>query len=491
MEEKMSEQKKRKITRRDFMKGSLVIGGALAVGGVGKRLYSNHVNRDFDPARSKALLASIKPSEKLDKLPNIIIIFVDDLGYGDLSCYGSKSINTPNLDRMAAEGVRMTNFYAVAPICTPSRASLLTGRYPKRTHMTFPLFPSNHPMRYFLDVIGYYPYGIVNIPEDEVLLPEILLRRGYKTGLIGKWHLGDKPNHIPNDRGFEFFYGALYSNDDLPYAIYRNYEIEIESPADQNVLTQNLTREAKTFIQNNKNSPFFLYFAHPMPHMPLHASDEFRGRSAGGLYGDAVEEIDWSVGEILNSVQELGLDERTLVIFTSDNGPWYQGNPGYTRGRKNLFFEGGLLVPFIAKWPEVIPAGTVTDEISTNFDLFTTYLKLAGVPLPNDRIIDGKDIMPLLMGKAPSPHDTFYYYDVDTLIGIRHNNWKYLRPHMSDNGAFRTRFIKQGPFLFNLELDPNESYSMIESEPEIAQMLSKMLDKWEAEMEMNVRGWLS
>lgn len=332
---------------------------------------------------------------------------------------------------------------------------------------------------------------IVNIPEDEVLLPEVLLRRGYKTGLIGKWHLGDKPNHIPNDRGFEFFYGALYSNDDLPYAIYRNYEMEIESPADQNVLTQNLTREAKTFIQNNKNSPFFLYFAHPMPHMPLHASDEFRGRSAGGLYGDAVEEIDWSVGEILQSVQELGLDERTLVIFTSDNGPWYQGNPGYTRGRKNLFFEGGLLVPFIAKWPGVIPAGTVTDEISTNFDLFITSLKLAGVPLPNDRIIDGKDIMPLLMGKAPSPHDTFYYYDVDTLIGIRHNNWKYLRPHMSDNGAFRTRFIKQGPFLFNLELDPNESYSMIESEPEIAQMLSKMLDKWEAEMEMNVRGWLS
>ncbi len=453
------------------------------------KTYRNHIDRDIDPDRSSALLAEIKPNKTTGALPNIILIFVDDLGYGDLGCYGSKAIKTPHLDRMAAQGVRMTSFYAAAPICTPSRAALMTGRYPKRTHMTFPLFPSSHPMRYFLDVIGYYPHGVVDIPRDEVLLPEILRQRGYKTGLIGKWHLGDKPGHIPNDRGFDAFYGALYSNDILPYAIYRDYEVEIESPADQNVLPLALTKEAVEFIHTNKEVPFFLYFAHPMPHIPLHASEKFRGQSHGGLYGDAVEEIDWSVGEIIRTLQELGLSRKTLVIFTSDNGPWYQGNPGYTRGRKNLFFEGGLRVPLIANWPGVIPSGSVSHEMSMNFDVFATCLQLAGISLPNDRIIDGKNIMPLWTGQEASPHDTLYYYDVDTLIGVRHGKWKYLRPHLADNGAFRTVFIKQGPFLFNLDLDPNESYSLTESEPAIAEGLSNMLNEWDEEMEGNVRGW--
>jgi arylsulfatase A len=481
----VSDESRRMISRRGFLRGAAILGGTLVAGGVGYRCFHNRLGRDFQPSGASAYLNSIQPSASPELLPNIIIVLVDDLGYGDLD---SQQINTPNLNRMATEGIRLTSFYASAALCSPSRAGLLTGRYPVRTHVTTPLYPSGHPMNLLMDVLGRYAYSVTGIPEDEILLPEALSRRGYRTGMVGKWHLGDKPGHRPNDRGFDSFYGVLYSNDVRPYAIYRDREIEVEAPADQNLLTRDFTREAQAFIRNHKDEPFFLYLAHPMPHEPIHASADFRGRSEAGLYGDAVEELDWGIGEILHTLGELDLDENTLVVFSSDNGPWWQGSPGFTRGRKMLTFEGGFRVPFIARWPGVIPAGTLNDEMSMNFDLFSTCLQLAGIPLPRDRMIDGKDIMPVLAGASPTPHDTLYFYDTRTLVAVRHQHWKYHRRFRTENAGYFP--LKQGPFLFDLEIDPNESYSLVESEPQIAAELDEMLDAWDAQMTANLRGWI-
>ena len=477
------------LSRRQVLGAALAGGALLVAGGTGYRCIHNRTGRAYDSERSKTLLAGIQRSEDPDELPNLVVICTDDLGYGDLGAYGSRAISTPILDRMAAQGVRLTNFYAAAPLCSPSRASLLTGRYAIRTHVTMPLYPRGARMDVAFRLTGVYRYGVRGIPEDEVLLPEILQRRGYRTGMVGKWHLGDRSPHLPNENGFDFFYGAYFSNDMEPYAVYRNTEVEAAAPADQDMLTQNLTREAVEFIESQAGEPFFLYYAQPFPHVPLHASDGFRGRSRGGLYGDTVEEIDWSVGEILGTLQTLGIDDRTLLVFTSDNGPWWQGSAGPTRGRKNLPFEGGYRVPFIARWPGVLPAGRVVDGMSMNFDLFATCLAAAGVALPSDRIIDGKDIVPMLRGEGDSPHDSLYFYKGSRLLGVRRGAWKYLRRHLTDNGGYAS--MRQGPFLFNLALDPDESYSLIESEAEMAHTLAAMLDTMDAEVDKNVRGWLS
>ncbi len=482
----MSDEPRRRISRRAFMRGAAILGGTLVAGGIGYRSLHNHLGRDFRPERATAYLDRIQPSDSPAALPNIIIILLDDLGYGDLD---APTINTPNLERMAAEGVRLTSFCASAALCSPSRAGLLTGRYPVRTHITNPLYPTGHPMNLLMDVLGRYAYSVTGIPEDEILLPEVLCRRGYRTGMVGKWHLGDKPGHRPNDRGFDSFYGVLYSNDERPYAIYRDQEIAVEDPADQNLLTRDFTHEAQAFIRENRGGPFFLYLAHPMPHEPMHASEDFRGQSQAGLYGDTVEELDWGIGEVLRTLKEQSVDQNTLVVLTSDNGPWWQGNPGFTRGRKMLTFEGGFRVPFIARWPGVIPAGTLSDEMSMNFDLFPTCLQLAGVPLPTDRIIDGEDILPVLTGMSPSPHDTLYFYDTRTLLAVRRQQWKYHRRFRTDNAGYWP--LQQGPFLFDLKADPNESYSLIESRPETAAELASMLDAWDARMEANLRGWIS
>jgi arylsulfatase A len=482
-------ERKRKLTRREFLKGAALLGGALAATGITARIYRDWAGRDYDPARTERLLNRIPPAEDPTRLPNIVLIVVDDLGYGDLSAYGGSVIETPVIDRMAAEGVRMTNFYACAPVCTPSRAAMLTGRYPKRSHMTLPLYPKNHPMEYFLKAVGRYPFDVTGIPPDEASLAEILGRRGYRTGLVGKWHLGDQPGHLPQDNGFDEFYGALYSNDIAKFAIWRNDELEIPAPVEQSKLTQNYTQEALKFIQSNAGSPFFLYLSHTAVHEPLFAGAEFQGKSEGGLYGDSVQELDWSTGQILELLAELGLDDNTLCMFTSDNGPWWQGNPGAYRGRKNNIADGGLRVPFIARWPGQLPAGATNDELSINFDIFPTCLSCAQVDLPIDRIIDGKNILPLLQGRAPSPHERFFYYDGPTLVAVRDQKWKYQRRHMSENGGYPI-FFSQGPFLFNLEIDPNESYNLIETYPEVAHEFAEMLDAWEAEIDANLRGWI-
>jgi arylsulfatase A len=481
----LSETSHRKISRRTFLRASALAGAAALAGSLGYRQYYFHVRRDIHPERATDYLDTVQVSAQPESLPNIILIVTDDLGYGDLK---SDVLKRPNLDRMAAEGVEMTDFYATASVCTPSRAGLLTGRYPVRTLMTLPLAPTGDPMNIVFHLLGFYAYGVTGIPEDEILVSEALSRRGYRTALVGKWHLGDRPGHIPSDRGFDLFYGALYANDSQPYAIYRNRDIEIPAPADQNMLTQEFTREALAFIEANKDQPFFLYLAHAMPHEPIHASDAFRGRSAGGLYGDAVEELDWSVGQVLDAVDQLGLADKTLVMFTSDNGPWWQGDPGFTRGRKRLNFEGGFRVPFLARWPGTIPPGTVSHEMVMNFDLFPLCLGLAGVPLPRDRIIDGKDIMLVLRGESPSPHDTLLFYDVHSLAAVRRRQYKYYRRAISENGSFWP--LKQGPFLFDLESDPDEAYSLIESKPDLAAEMAALLRASDSDMRANVRGWL-
>ena len=474
----------KKLSRRDFLKLAAVGGGVVVVGGITRQVH-NQLGRDFQPERAQAYLEKIQPNTSLETIPNIIIILCDDLGLGDLE---STAINQPNLLHLASEGTTLTNFYASASVCSPSRAGLLTGRYPVRTLIPTPLLSTNNPLNPVMDILGRYSYNVRGIPKDEVLLPEVLQQRGYRTGLVGKWHLGGTTGYLPNDRGFDSFYGAKWSNDDTPYAIYRDRQVEIPAPANQDDLTHNFTVEAQNFIRANKDQPFFLYLAHAMPHFPVHASASFQDTSVAGRYGDAVQEIDWSVGQILSTLRELGLDGKTLVVFSSDNGPWMEGNPGYLRGRKLEWFEGGFRVPFIAKWPGVIPGGAAIPELSMNFDLFPTCLKLAGVALPEDRIIDGKDILPILKGELPSPHDAFFYYDTRNVVAVRYQQWKYCRRHLTDIAAYWP--LKQGPFLFNLDTDPNESYSLIDSEPGLAGKLSGMLETFEAEMKANLRGWL-
>jgi len=476
-----------KFSRRDFLKGAGLLGGALVIGGSAARIYRNHVGRDFDYPRTEQLLSQYQPVSDLTRLPNIVLIVVDDLGYGDLGAYGGNVIKTPAIDRMAREGVLLTNFYAAAPVCTPSRAAMLTGRYPKRSHMTLPLYPHNHPMEYFLKLVDRYQFDMTGIPEDEITLPEILNRSGYRTGLVGKWHLGDQPGHLPNDRGFDDFYGVLYSNDSPRFQVWRNDEVEIPAPIEQSRLTHDYTRESLQFIRTNAKRPFLLYLSHTAVHEPIFAGDEFQGSSAGGLYGDSVQELDWSMGQVLDVLAELNLDKNTLVMFTSDNGPWWQGNPGGLRGRKNNLTEGGLRVPFIARWPARIPAGLTSDAMSINFDIFPTCFSAAGISIPDDRIMDSMDMLPVLQGEIPDLHERFFYYDGPILAAVRYKHWKYHRRHMSDNGGYP--LFSQGPFLFDLEKDPNESYNLVETYPEMAKMLAEMLDKWEQEMSANLRGW--
>jgi uncharacterized sulfatase len=473
------------ISRRRFLKTSLLVGGGLlAAGGLGKHFLNVFDGKDYDPDRTEVLLDSIHASNPGD-LPNLILIIADDMGLGDLSMTGSQAIKTRSIDRMASEGASLSNFYASAPVCSPSRAGLLTGRYPVRTLISDVIQPPGALDWTFQYVLGNVPHGI---PSDEALLPEILQRRGYCTGLVGKWHLGWESPYLPNENGFDFFYGGLLSHDTHPYQIYRNQQVEIEEPVDFDLLTQYLNHEAVSFITENRSKPFFLYYAQHFPHVPLHASEEFHGKSSGGLYGDCVEELDWSVGEILNTLKRLGLDEKTLVIFSSDNGPWWEGSTAGLRGRKNLPFEGGFHVPFVARWPGVIPGGLIAGTPSMNFDVFATCLSVAGIPRPTDRIIDGVDLLPILKGESDSPlHEALYYYKGRNLVAVRMGDWKYYRRHASDNGAYP--FFKQGSFLFNLSTDPYESYDLLDAHPEIGRELESLLNRQDLQDVTNPRGW--
>ena len=430
--------------------------------------------RTFLAATGASILAApgiAHAASAASKRPNVIVIFADDLGYGDLGCYGNPTIRTPQLDRMADDGMRMTSFYVAAAVCSPSRAALLTGRYPVRCGM-----PGNTG-----------PGSDAYLPESEITIAQALKGAGYRTMAIGKWHLGhQRPDLLPTGRGFDAWFGLPYSNDmrrpfvisDEPLKLYRNTE-PIEFPVNQDTLTERYTDEAVKFIEASGDDPFFLYLAHSMPHLPIHTTDKFRGTSEGGLYGDVIETIDWSAGRIRETLKKQGIEDNTLLIFTSDNGPWLNlpgrmlqegnerwdaGSPGSLRGAKGTTYEGGFRVPMIACWPGVIPPGIETHDVASTMDFLPTCLTLAGVELPSDRTLDGRDIMPLLKGESQPPLDEFYYFRGETLEAIRKGHWKLRKA--GDDAEVE---------LYHLGRDPRELYNVATREPEmVAALLERM-----------------
>jgi arylsulfatase A len=425
--------------------------------------------------------------------PNIVIILADDLGYGDLGCYGSPNIRTPNLDRMAAEGLRFTGFYSAAEVCTPSRAALLTGRYPIRSGMC------NDQFR----VIRNNSTG--GLPADEITLPEALKKRGYATACIGKWHLGNwasNPQHHPRRHGFDFYFGLPHSNDMNPAnpppratsrldqdpkwwnaPLYRDEEL-IERPADQTQLTRRYTEEAVKFIRENKSRPFLLYMPHSFPHVPLFVSENFRGKSARGLYGDVVEELDWSVGEVLKTLRAEGLATNTLVVFTSDNGPWLTmneagGSAGPLRDGKGSTWEGGMRVPFIASWPGRIQP-KITQEFACMMDLFTTSLKLAGADVPSDRPIDGVDIAPLLFGSGKVERkEPFYFYRGAQLYAARFGPWKANFITRTGYGPEKPQ-TNSPPLLFNVAEDASERFNAASNHSDVIAEIEQAVERHRA-----------
>lgn len=412
--------------------------------------------------------------------PNIVIIFADDLGYGDLGSYGHPTIRTPNLDRMATEGMKFTQFYVGAPVCTPSRAALLTGRLPIRSGMM-------SAKRRVL-----FPNSSKGLPPDEITTAEALKTEGYATAAIGKWHLGHESPYLPTDNGFDYYYGIPYSNDmhsekrgDPPIPLMRNKQI-IEQPADQRTLTKRYTEESLKFIRDNKDGPFFLYLAHTFPHVPLYASEAFRGTSSRGLYGDVVEEIDWSAGRIMQELNSRGLAENTLMFFTSDNGPWLTkdqkgGSAGLLRNGKGTTWEGGMREPAIAWWPGTIAPGQVSQALATTMDLFSTALALAHVDPPADRVIDGVNLIPVLTGKAKSVREMIFYYREEQLFAVRKGPWK---AHFITQSSYvgDKPVTHDPPELYNLEEDPSERFNLAGEYPEIISGIREAVQKHRAKL---------
>jgi arylsulfatase A len=430
-------------------------------------------------------------SAQEERPPNFIVIFADDLGYGDLGCYGHPTIRTPNLDRMAQEGMRFTDFYSAAPVCTPSRAALMTGRLPVRTGMC----SDKHRV--------LFPNSAGGLPEREITLAEGLKEKGYATACIGKWHLGHLPQFLPTRHGFDYYFGIPYSNDmdalkDVPgnkssslapnteafnVPLLRNEEV-VERPADQNTITKRYTEEAIGFIKKNGDQPFFLYMPHTFPHIPLFASKDFKGKSPRGLYGDTVEELDWSVGEVLDTLREENLAENTLVVFTSDNGPWLTtgvvgGSAGLLRDGKGSTWEGGMREPCVAWWPEKVEAGAVNRSLASTMDLFTTCLTLAGAEVPDDRIVDGVDMSPTLLGTGPGQRDSYFYYRGTRLFAVRKGPYK---AHFLTQPSYRVREIAEHdpPVLYHLGHDPSEQYDVAQDHPEVLAEIAREVESHKA-----------
>ncbi len=431
--------------------------------------------------------------------PNVVIILADDLGYGDLGCYGHSKFKTPNLDRMAAEGAKLTQFNCPAPFCAPTRASLMTGRYPFRCGMMQNPAPDGGPVADGL-----------HLPDSEVTLAQVFKKAGYATGMIGKWHLGHaKPEWLPTHRGFDEYLGIPYSNDMRPVQVVDGDQ-RAEYPVVQATVTERYTARALSFIERNKARPFFLYFAQMLVHKPLAVAESFYQKSGAGLYGDAVSELDWSVGQLLAKLKELGLDANTLVLFTSDNGAWYGGSCGGLRGMKGTSYEGGYRVPCLARWPGKIPAGHVSAQPAVMMDLFATALKATGVPGPADRVIDGLDIMPLFTSAAPSPHEVIFGHQGGKLATIRDAQWKlhvlatkdslvnqrdpgvrWVDPRAPDGVTILAPYEQYQPSehpgvlggdaskpmqLFDLKNDPGEQHDVAAQHPEIVARLKKFFD---------------
>ncbi len=401
--------------------------------------------------------------------PNFVILFADDMGYGDAGCYGHPTIRTPNLDRMAVEGMKFTNFYSASPACTASRYALLTGKYPVRSGFGWVLYPKSE--------LGIHP--------KEVTIAENLKDAGYATACYGKWHLGStREEYLPNQNGFDDYTGLPYSNDMIPprqqeIALLENGDT-LEMGPDQSLLTGLYTRKATEFIKAHKNDPFFLYLPYAMPHIPLYPGKEFAGTSLRGLYGDVIEEIDWSVGEILNTLKEQGLAENTLVIFTSDNGPWIikdtlGGSAGLLRDGKGSTWEGGMREPMIAWWPGHITPGSVQMQQASTLDIFPTLAVLAKIGYNPTEPIDGSDMTGILTGNAALPVRTFFYHKDSELHGVRKGPWKLLTTTNSQTG--KEYFDGKLPLLFNLDIDPSEKYDLSDQYPGIVSELAVEMEK--------------
>ncbi len=436
--------------------------------------------------------------------PNVIIIYADDQGYGDLSCYGATKLKTPHLDRMAEEGMKFTDFYVTAPVCSPTRSSLMTGCYPRRVGM------HQHVL---------FPNSTRGLNPKEVTIAELLKKQGYATACVGKWHLGHQKKFLPTSQGFDYYYGIPFSNDmwlpaGMSYAkdaklpadlddakrksgerkrstvpLMRNEEV-IEYPANQPELTERYTQEVIKFITANKGGPFFVYLPHTMPHGPLHISKKFKGKSKGGLFGDVIECIDWGVGQILAALKKLDIDKNTLVVYTSDNGP-AAGSAGPLRGKKGSTWEGGMREPCIMRWPGKIPAGKTCTELCTIMDLLPTVAKLAGTEAPADRVIDGKDIWPLLAGKAgaKTPYDAFFYHTSrGQLAAVRSGKWKlHLKPPARRGKPKKGEPKLTGSQLFDLTADIGEKTNVAAKNPEVVKRLTKLLEAFDKELKANIR----
>ena len=432
--------------------------------------------------------------------PNVIVILADDLGYGDLGCYGHPKFKTPQLDQMAAEGARLTQFNTPMAFCAPTRASLLTGRYPFRCGMNGNPAPDGGPVA---DALA--------MPETEMTLAQLFRNAGYATGMVGKWHLGHKrPEQMPTGRGFDEYFGILYSNDMRPVELMEGTK-SIEHPVVQASLTRRYTARALDFIERNQSQPFFLYLAHTMPHKPLATTADYDQKSGAGLYGDVLMDLDAGIGQVLRKLKELKLDENTFVVCTSDNGPWFGGSTGGLRGMKGSTYEGGYRVPCIARWPGKIPAGHVNDSPAVMMDLFATALAAAGIAPPADRVIDGRDILPLFKSDAESPHSAVFGQHGDRLATVRDERWKlhvvppkdnfanlhkpgeqwidprgpdgvtilapYEQYQPSDHPGLLSGDASEPMQLFDLQTDPGEQKDVAAERPEIVAKLTALYDQ--------------
>ncbi len=440
--------------------------------------------------------------EARDSLPNIILIYMDDMGYGDVDSYGGIDYTTPNIDKLAAQGMRFTNFYAAQPICSASRAAILTGCYPNRIglHGALP------------------PHSKIGLGSKEETIADVLRKKGYATGIIGKWHLGDNPKFLPLQHGFDYYFGLPYSNDMWPMN-YDGNPVKPTDPAwgrkhakpplpliegnkpiryirnmkDQNMLTTWYTEKAVNFIGKYKNRPFFLYLAHSMVHVPLAVSDKFRGKSKQGLFGDVMMEIDWSVGQVMKALRDEGIDKNTIVIFTSDNGPWlnfgnHAGSAGGLREGKSTTWDGGQKEPAIIRWPGVVPPGTVCNKLSANIDLLPTLAAITGAALPPNKI-DGVNILSLFKGRVgANPRDhLFYYFGINSLEAVRQGHWKLVLPHVynsyenelpgKDGWPGRTHRDSTGLALYDLRRDPGERYDVKGQYLEVVQKIQKLVQQ--------------
>lgn len=406
-------------------------------------------------------------TEAPEILPNIVVIYCDDLGYGDLGCFGNGEVRTPSIDRMAKEGMKFTEFYSASPVCSPSRAALLTGRIPQRMGINGVFFPRSY----------------TGMPVTEVTTAALLKGRGYATGVVGKWHLGHRQEFLPLQRGFDEYFGIPYSNDMMSVVYFEGNEV-VDYHVDQHFTTRTYTEKAVDFIDRHAGGPFYLYLAHSMPHVPIYASPAFEGRSGKGLYTDVIEEIDWSVGEVLASLEAHGIVENTLVVFSSDNGPWlamheHGGSAGILREGKQYTFEGGQRVPTLAMWPGVIRAGSVYEDLALMMDWFPTFAEISGAEVPGDRDYDGESILKVLNGTGTRTGKEFLYFDGGELQCYRNGDWKLKLPYRGFRGSNGKKAVPpHDTLLFNLKSDPGETVNLYGERPEKVEEMVALMEAY-------------